>query len=51
MASGFLPYRLPAENPGGPRAVLVGGFRDAKDASQVLAALKQSGFKGEIQPR
>jgi tetratricopeptide (TPR) repeat protein/cell division septation protein DedD len=51
MASGFLPYRLPAENPNGPSAVLVGGFRDAEDASQVLAALEQSGFKGKIQPR
>jgi len=51
MASGFLPYRLPADNPDRPTAVLVGGFRDAADAAQVLAALEQSGFKGEVRPR
>ncbi len=51
MAAGFLPYRLPADNPDGSFAVLVGGFREADDAKQVLAALKQAGFQGKIQPR
>ena len=51
MASGFLPYRLPADAPDRSPAVLVGGFRDAEDATQVLAELKQAGFQGAIRPR
>jgi cell division septation protein DedD len=51
MASGFLPYRLPEKNPNGTPIILVGGFRQSEDAAQVLAALEQSGFKGEIRPR
>jgi tetratricopeptide (TPR) repeat protein/cell division protein FtsN len=51
MASGFLPYRLPAAGATGSSPVLVGGFRHFDDAKQVLAALEQSGFKGEITPR
>jgi tetratricopeptide (TPR) repeat protein/cell division protein FtsN len=51
MASGFLPYRLPSPNAAGRAPVLVGGFRHPEDARQVLAALEQSGFKGEIRPR
>jgi len=51
IASGFLPYRLPGSSSDASPVVLVGGFRDAGDAAQVLAALEQSGFKGEIRPR
>ena len=51
MASGFLPYRLPEESETRSTSILVGGFRHPEDASQVLAALKQSGFKGQLQPR
>lgn len=51
MASGFLPYRLPEENESEASSVLVGGFRHPEDATQVLAALKQSGFKGQLRPR
>jgi tetratricopeptide (TPR) repeat protein/cell division septation protein DedD len=51
MASGFLPYRLPEENETGASSILVGGFRHPEDATQVLAALKQSGFKGQLRPR
>jgi cell division septation protein DedD len=51
LASGFLPYRLPSENAAGATRILVGGFRQSEDAQQVLAALEQSGFKGEIRPR
>jgi cell division septation protein DedD len=51
LASGFLPYRLPSENAAETPRILVGGFRQSEDAQQVLAALKQSGFKGEIRPR
>jgi tetratricopeptide (TPR) repeat protein/cell division septation protein DedD len=51
LASGFLPYRFPGEKGGGPPTILVGGFRSSEDAAQVLSALKQSGFAGEIRPR
>jgi cell division septation protein DedD len=51
LASGFLPYRLPTDNPTGPPTILVGGFRHPDDASQALAALEQSGFNGELRPR
>lgn len=51
MASGFLPYRLPGESDTKSSGILVGGFRHPGDASQVLAALEQSGFKGQLQPR
>ena len=51
MASGFLPYRLPEENETGSSIILVGGFRHPEDASQALAALEQSGFKGQLRPR
>ena len=51
MASGFLPYRLPGDGPDQSPSVLVGGFRDAEDATQVLAELKQAGFQGAIRPR
>jgi cell division septation protein DedD len=51
MASGFLPYRLPEGSETRSSSILVGGFRHPEDASQVLAALEQSGFKGQLQPR
>jgi len=51
IASGFLPYRLPQTGETASAAILVGGFRHADDATQVLAALAQSGFKGELRPR
>jgi tetratricopeptide (TPR) repeat protein/cell division septation protein DedD len=51
MASGFLPYRLPEHSETGPPNILVGGFRHPEDATQVLAALTQSGFKGQLRPR
>jgi tetratricopeptide (TPR) repeat protein/cell division septation protein DedD len=51
MASGFLPYRLPGSNETVPPLILVGGFRHADDAAQVMAALEQSGFKGRLRPR
>lgn len=51
MASGFLPYRLPGDRDSNPSVVLVGGFRHPDDAAQVLAALEQSGFTGQLRPR
>ena len=51
MASGFLPYRLPGDRESNAPVVMVGGFRHPDDASQVLAALEQSGFKGQLIPR
>ncbi|GEM_PF-2951029 len=51
IASGFLPYRLPQASETTPATILVGGFRHADDAAQVLAALEQSGFKGKLRPR
>ena len=51
MASGFLPYRLPKIDSNEPVSILVGGFRHPDDAKQVLAALEQSGFRGELRPR
>ena len=51
MASGFLPYRLPGDRESNASVVLVGGFRHPDDAAQVLAALEQSGFKGQLRPR
>jgi len=51
MASGFLPYRLPADGLADRPVILVGGFRQPDDATSVLAALEQSGFKGKIRPR
>ena len=51
LASGFLPYRLPSANGAEAPRIIVGGFRQSGDAQQVLAALEQSGFKGEIRPR
>ena len=41
--------RLPEESETGSSIVLVGGFRHPGDASQVLAALEQSEFKGQLQ--
>jgi cell division septation protein DedD len=51
MASGFLPYRLPGDRESGSPVIMVGGFRHPDDAAQVLAALEQSGFKGQLRPR
>lgn len=51
IGSGFLPYRLPQGSETASATILVGGFRHADDATQVLAALAQSGFKGELRPR
>lgn len=51
MASGFLPYRLPGDRESSASVVMVGGFRHPDDAAQVLAALEQSGFKGQLRPR
>jgi tetratricopeptide (TPR) repeat protein/cell division septation protein DedD len=51
MASGFLPYRLPGDRESNPSVIMVGGFRHPDDATQVLVALEQSGFKGQLKPR